>query len=507
MVLLLSVLLIKFALCNGANILFLAITPLYSHQSALRPVYMELVRRGHQLTVVSSLQTNELHENLTHIYLNRTFSSLTRILVDDMKDAHTLKSQQTTTFKNAKIALDSILSTDMSELIKSGRKFDLIVTEVCARFSTVFSEVFQSPMVLLSTLGGSFDTFRMVSSPEHPILYPIGIRKRFTNLTEMEKVVETYRHFDLLKLYYDMGEFDEEVVRKYLGDDFPSIHEINNNIDLIMLNLHPLWDSNRPVPSNVIYLGGLQLQKYKELSQDLQTLLEESKGVIFMSFGSSVRSSILNRKKIDMFVKVLSELPYTVMWKWDTEVENLPGNFIVRKWFPQRDLLRHPKIKLFITQGGLQSVDESIDARVPMVGVPILWDQFYNVHKIAELEIGVMCDVQTVSEEQFRNAVVDVLTDQRYRNNINKLRNVMNVKRQSSLEKAICWIEYVAQHKGAKHLRSPAFNMSIREYYELDLVLSVILFVIILIFLVIRLIKSCCVLCVGIRREAKERLE
>ncbi|CAF4891859.1 unnamed protein product [Pieris macdunnoughi] len=507
MVLLLSVLLIKFAFCDGANILFLAITPLHSHQTALRPVYMELARRGHQMTVVSCLQPNEVHESITHIYLKQTLHGLSRFLEADMKGADTLKSQQTRTFNTAKVILESILKDDMRELIKSGRKFDLIITEACVRFSTVFSEVFQSPMVLISTLGGSFDTFRMVSSPEQPILYPIGIRKRFTNLTEMEKVVETYRHFDLLKLYYDMGEFDEEVVRKYLGDDFPSIHEINNNIELIMLNLHPLWDSNRPVPSNVIYLGGLQLQEHKELSQDLHTILDESERVIFMSFGSSVRSSILNRMKIDMFLKVLSELPYTVMWKWDTEVENLPKNIIVRKWFPQRDLLRHPKIKLFITQGGLQSVDESIDARVPMVGVPILWDQFYNVHKIAELQIGVMCDVQTVSEEQFRNAVVDVLTDKRYRININKLRNVMNEKRQSSLEKAIWWIEYVAQHKGAKHLRSPAFNMSIREYYELDLVLSVILLVIILMFLVIRFIKYCCVLCIGVRRDTKVRLD
>jgi glucuronosyltransferase len=43
--------------------------------------------------------------------------------------------------------------------------------------------------------------------------------------------------------------------------------------------------------------------------------------------------------------------------------------------FQQRDLLEHPKIKLFITQGGHQSMEEAIHCKVPVLVIPFLGDQ------------------------------------------------------------------------------------------------------------------------------------
>lgn len=57
---------------------------------------------------------------------------------------------------------------------------------------------------------------------------------------------------------------------------------------------------------------------------------------------------------MDKIFNVLGKLPYTVLWKYETDnlPANLPKNFIVSKWFPQQDVLGHPKVKLFMTQGG-----------------------------------------------------------------------------------------------------------------------------------------------------------
>ncbi|XP_038220993.1 UDP-glycosyltransferase UGT5-like [Zerene cesonia] len=194
-----------------------------------------------------------------------------------------------------------------------------------------------------------------------------------------------------------------------------------------------------------------------------------------MSFGSTISSSMFNMEKLNIFLRVVSKLPYTILWKWDADVENVPDNVVLAKWFPQRDLLKHPSIKLFITQGGLQSTDEAIDAAVPLVGVPILWDQWMNVDKIAELGIGVMCSIHDVTEESFRAAIDTVLTDKRYKENIENLRNVIRDQPQTPLERAVWWSEYVIRHNGAKYLRSPAFDMPVQEYYEIKLILSIIL--------------------------------
>lgn len=60
-----------------------------------------------------------------------------------------------------------------------------------------------------------------------------------------------------------------------------------------------------------------------------------------MSLGTNVKPSLLPPGKVQMIVKVFSELSYDVLWKWDKD--ELPGrskNIHISKWLPQPDLLR-----------------------------------------------------------------------------------------------------------------------------------------------------------------------
>lgn len=69
----------------------------------------------------------------------------------------------------------------------------------------------------------------------------------------------------------------------------------------------------------------------------------------------------------------------------------------------------HPKIKLFITQGGLQSTDEAITAGVPLIGIPMLGDQWYNVERYEYHNIGVRLDMETLTEEDLHNAIEKII--------------------------------------------------------------------------------------------------
>lgn len=73
----------------------------------------------------------------------------------------------------------------------------------------------------------------------------------------------------------------------------------------------------------------------------------------------------------------------------------------------------HPKIKLFITQGGLQSTDESIAAGVPLIAFPILGDQWYNAEKYVHYGIGMKMEVDTISEETLTEAINQVIQNKR----------------------------------------------------------------------------------------------
>lgn len=60
-----------------------------------------------------------------------------------------------------------------------------------------------------------------------------------------------------------------------------------------------------------------------------------------MSFGSNLKSSSLGPEIVNIIVQTLSNVPYTVLWKWESdEVPKFQGsNVITRKWFPQQDIL------------------------------------------------------------------------------------------------------------------------------------------------------------------------
>jgi glucuronosyltransferase len=74
--------------------------------------------------------------------------------------------------------------------------------------------------------------------------------------------------------------------------------------------------------------------------QDLQKLLDNAKnGVIVFSLGTNVRSDKLDKNIQKALLEAFSKISETVIWKFESELENLPKNVIVRKWLPQNDIL------------------------------------------------------------------------------------------------------------------------------------------------------------------------
>lgn len=69
----------------------------------------------------------------------------------------------------------------------------------------------------------------------------------------------------------------------------------------------------------------------------------------------------------------------------------------------------HPKIKLFITQCGLQSMEEAIDRHVPMLAIPFMADQFGNSDKVIKLEIGRTIDINRMTPDMLQSEVMEVI--------------------------------------------------------------------------------------------------
>lgn len=63
-------------------------------------------------------------------------------------------------------------------------------------------------------------------------------------------------------------------------------------------------------------------------------------GVVYFSLGSVIKSSEIPPDMVSALLSKLSKIKQTVMWKWENDqLPDLPENVIVRKWFPQNDIL------------------------------------------------------------------------------------------------------------------------------------------------------------------------
>jgi len=249
-----------------------------------------------------------------------------------------------------------------------------------------------------------------------------------------------------------------------------SPQELLDKVEFLMVNTHPALGFIRPLVPTTIQLGFLHIEQAKPLPNDLQRYLDGSKnGVIYFSLGSNVKASKLNPKYIKTFLRVFESLDFDVIWKWETnEMENKPENVMLSKWLPQRDLLEHPKIRLFITQGGHQSMEETIHCKVPVLVVPFLGDQYANANRLEKLKVGLQIDLLKMDEKNLREKIIEA-TKPEYKKNMQKLHELVYDQPMTSLEKATFWIEYVAR-RGAKHLEFKAKNVPFHQKYCLDFI-------------------------------------
>ncbi len=104
------------------------------------------------------------------------------------------------------------------------------------------------------------------------------------------------------------------------------------------------------------------------------------------------------------------------------EPEDLPpfvGEPIVVKYSPQLEILQ--KAQLTITHAGLNTTLESLSYGVPMVAIPIANDQPGVASRIAWTETGVVIPVKKLTVPKLRSAIQTVLSESKYRDNARKM--------------------------------------------------------------------------------------
>lgn len=168
----------------------------------------------------------------------------------------------------------------------------------------------------------------------------------------------------------------------------------------------------RPLPPNVVEIGGIHIKKAREpLPADLQQLLDgAANGVIYVSWGSIINSHGMSLSMKQEIVEGFKRLPQTVLWKWENDsLTATAKNVHIRSWLPQIDILCHPNVKAWMSHGGLLGTSEGVFCEKPTIVTPIYGDQYLNGAALEHRGSGIVLHYNQLTKDKIVDAVQRIL--------------------------------------------------------------------------------------------------
>ncbi|XP_050523192.1 UDP-glycosyltransferase UGT5-like isoform X4 [Daktulosphaira vitifoliae] len=445
-----------------ANILGVFPIEARSHQRIYDVFMTELHRRGHNVTVYTHFP-DIINVSYSRIPIADTFFLDKNYLTIDNMFSSSIFDSYRHMFGLVAYGENYTNSFFMRELYaQSEDTYNLIVTETCnTDLYLALINKFKAPFIAWSTSPMFVWSAERMGVSTHPAYIPVLMSAYGTKMDFFERLASKRYELSL------------------------SLSEIILQTTLLFVNTHfTVWGS-RPLPQGVIDVGGLHITSSKPLMEDIRKFIDEAEhGIIYFCMGSLLRGETFPAHKRQMFLNVFSKLKQKVLWKWEGDMPGITSNVMIKKWMPQRDILAHPNVKLFISHGGLLGTTEAVYEGVPILAMPIFGDQMTNIKAVMDTGGAEMLNYNNLEEDEIFNKIKAMLTNPIYKNKANKLSEIFRDRPMSPLESAVYWTEYVIKHKGAPHLRTAAVGMPWFQYYLIDVFLVIIIIIVTLCFVI-----------------------
>ncbi|XP_035698668.1 UDP-glucuronosyltransferase 2C1-like [Branchiostoma floridae] len=357
---------------------------------------------------------------------------------------------------------------DLMSRLKAAN-FSLVVYDCCYPFGAMLAPHMDSRVPYIATLRTELYFLRASGVPL-PLSYVPFWGFDFTdNMNFVQRVenVFTYSLLSILGPWLATNTYDE-LVRKYISEK-ETIKSVVSNTDLWLYQTDHVLDFPAPSMPNMVQIGGLHIGAVSPLPKELETFVQSAgnDGVIVVSFGSIVKT--MSSKKTRIFAAAFARLRQKVVWRYTGEKPaGLGNNTKLMAWIPQNDLLGHPMTRAFITHAGARGMYEALHHGVPMVCLPLFFDQPGNAARVVARGLGVKLEFSTVTTDELYQAITHVLTNNSYHKTAARLSRLYRDQPQSPMERAVWWIEHVIKYGGLPHLRARAVELPWYQYHLLD---------------------------------------
>ncbi|ADO58647.1 macrolide family glycosyltransferase [Paenibacillus polymyxa] len=132
-----------------------------------------------------------------------------------------------------------------------------------------------------------------------------------------------------------------------------------------------------------------------------------------------------------------------------TKINPAPEHFIISPYVPQLEVLRHSDV--FITHGGMNSVNEGIHFNVPLVVLPQDKDQPMVAQRLTELQAGYRITKDQINTQTLRDGVHEVMSNAAYKEGVQKINDSFQQSggTKEALAKIDAYLDAYLQHKRA----------------------------------------------------------
>lgn len=445
------------------------------------------------MTIITANEFKSLksNSNVTQIVLSESYkvmrNKINSITFSRLPD-------EATTIDASLIVLKSYLehqlkNFEVAKLIENRMKktFDVIVLEHSVNHPYLaFSEVFNAPIIAISTSEVSNDIHQSFGNIYNPLIHADSIFP-FAHDGDMT----FHERWQSFKFYVKMKLFTASKYRKVYNElirtHFPTVEknvdDLQARIHLLLINTSPVMGYSRPMLPNVIQIGSMHVEPRSVLRDEkLKKFLDEStNGVIVVNLGSLMQSKDLSLELKNSFIEIIQNSTYGFLWKFETDFMNgkLSNLMTVRRIQQQSDVLAHSNVKLFITHGGKLSIEEAIDRAVPMIVIPSTAEETANAHRLVKRNVAYHLELCKMNGETLRDAIEKVVGNSTMKQSIEILRQRMNDKPMTGRDTAVWWTEYIVRHRESSTFEYPGKLVPFYVRFGLDFIgLALLIFVV-----------------------------